>query len=107
MIQGHPVRLSVDTGMEGILLYENKLRKRFPQLRLEEEVKGVQVGYLRVKQAKLPGVWLGSSELAPTVFLLKGPAKELPDIDDYLGPRALNARQVEFNFEAKTLAWRE
>jgi hypothetical protein len=105
MIQGHPVRLVVDTGMEGILLYENKIRKRFPQLRLEEEVKGVQVGYLRVKQAKLPGVWLGSSELAPTVSLLKCPANELGDIDGYLGPRALNARQVEFNFEAKTLVW--
>lgn len=106
-IQGRPARLSVDTGMEGILLYEDKLRKRFPQLKLEDEVEDVQVGFLRLKQAKLPGVKFGSSESEPTVFLMKGPVKELADIDGFLGPRALNARQVEFNFEAKMLAWRK
>ena len=37
LVQGHSLRLMVDTGMKGILLYEDRLRKRFPNLRLEDE----------------------------------------------------------------------
>jgi hypothetical protein len=106
LVQGHSVQLMVDTGMEGILLYEDKLRKRFPNLRLEDEKSGVQVGYLHVRRAKLPGVRFGTSESEPTVFLMKSPSRDLiDDIDGYIGTRALNAPRIEFNFETNTLAW--
>jgi len=107
LVQGHSLRLIVDTGMGGILLYEDRLRKQVPNLRLENEKSGVQVGYLRGMQAKLPGVWFGTSESEPTVFLIKGTSKDPVGMDGYLGTRALKAQQIEFNFETNTLAWKE
>ena len=65
------------------------------------------MGYLHVMRAKLPGVWLGSSESEPTVFLMKGPPKDVVGIDGYLGMQPLNAQQIEFDFEANTLAWKK
>jgi predicted aspartyl protease len=105
-VQGHPARLLVDTGMEGILLYEDRLRKRFPHIELKDERDGVQLGYVHVKRAKLPGVLIGTTESERIVFLMKGPSQDLGDIDGYLGTRALQAQQVEFNFEKSTLAWK-
>jgi predicted aspartyl protease len=106
LVQGHSVQLMVDTGMEGILLYEDKLRKRFPNLRLEDGKSGIQFGYLHVRRAKLPGVRFGTSQSEPTVFLMKSPSQDLiNDVDGYIGTRALNAQRIEFNFETNTLAW--
>src|SRR5262249_6509659 len=105
-VQGQLTRLLVDTGMNGILLYEDRLRKRVPNVVLEQEKDRVRLRYLLVKQARLPGVILGTSGLEPTVSLIKGPSESLlSDVDGYLGTQALNAQQVEFNFEANTLTW--
>jgi hypothetical protein len=106
LVQGQPVRLLVDTGMDGILLYEDRLRKRLPNVRLEDQKDGIRFGYLRVKQARLPGVVLSGPELEPTVSMMKGPSESLlSGVDGYVGVAALNARQVEFNFETNSLAW--
>ena len=108
LVQGQLTRLLVDTGMNGILLYEDRLRKRVPNVVLEHEKDDVRLGYLHVKQAKLPGVVLNLSALEPIVSLIKGPSESpLSDVDGYLGTDALNAQQVEFDFEANTLTWNE
>ncbi len=105
MVQGHPMRLLVDSGMRGILLYEDRLRKMLPNLKLQGERRGVRIGYLQVKQVSLPGVLLGERELERTVFLMKGrPADGLEGIDGYIGTSALGAQRVEFDFERNTLA---
>jgi hypothetical protein len=106
LVQGQPARLLVDTGMDGILLYEDRLRKRFPNLRLEDQKDGIRFGNLRVKQARLPGVVLSGAELEPTVSMMKGPSESLlSGVDGYVGTGALNARRVEFDFETNSLAW--
>ena len=108
MIQGRVVRLMVDTGMQGILLYEDRLRKEIPNLGVEVENDKVQVGYLRVKRAKIPGFMVGTAEAERTVFLMNGPAENLlPGIDGYLGTGALNAQQVAIDFANNTMAWKE
>ena len=106
LLQGHPVNLVADTGMHGILLYEDSLRRRFPKLNLKDEKKGVRIGQLFGTQAKLDRVRLGASESQVTVYLIKRPSEGLPDdIDGYLGMDALNAQWIEFDFEAKRLRW--
>ncbi len=106
LVQGQLVRLLVDTGMNGILLYEDRLRKRVPNIVLEDEKDGVRFGYLRVRQARLPGVVLIASVIEPTVSLINGPSDGLlSDVDGYVGTNILNAQQVEINFETNTLAW--
>jgi predicted aspartyl protease len=108
MIQGRAVRLLVDTGMQGILLYQDRLRKEFPNLRVQVEKDNVQIGYLRVKQAKIPSFSVGTAESERTVFLMNGPAENLlTGIDGYLGTCALNAPQVAIDFANNTMAWNE
>jgi predicted aspartyl protease len=65
LVHGGPVRLVVDTGMEGILLYEDRVRKQVPRLRLLNEINGVRAGRLQMKRAKLPGVDWGNGEKEP------------------------------------------
>jgi hypothetical protein len=106
MVQGHPVRLLIDTGLEGILLYENRLRKRVPDLKLEGQPKSARVGWMQARATTLPGVQLKSTESAISVLLTDGPAEDLlPGIDGYLGTASLEARQIEFDFEKSVLRW--
>src|SRR5215470_5785053 len=43
-VQGHSVRLIVDTGFPGLLLYEERLLKRVPTLRIAGKPTGVSLG---------------------------------------------------------------
>ena len=107
LVQGHDVRLLLDTGMKGILLYEDRIRKRIPSVRLTDERKGAFMGRLQGKTARLPGFRLDGPESDVMVFLLKGPRQDLlPGIDGYLGTASLKAKRIELDFEAKTMRWR-
>jgi hypothetical protein len=104
-VQGHPIRLLVDSGMEGIVLYEDRIRKRIPNL-LTAERKGARMGRLQGEKARLPGVRLDGPESNVEVFLMNGPREDmLPGIDGYLGTAPLKAKAIELDFEGKTIRW--
>lgn len=106
LVQGHRVRLLLDTGMEGILLYEDRIRKRIPSVRFTEERKGAHMGWLRGTTARLPGFRLDGPESDAEVFLMKGPRQDLLlGIDGYLGTASLKAKRIELDFEGKTMRW--
>jgi len=100
------VHVVVDTGLQGILLYENRLRKRLPKMRIEGESTNAAMGRLRATQVRLPGVQIVGAQVATTVFLIDGPDEDaLPGVDGYLGPAALQAKRIEFDFDAGVLRW--
>jgi predicted aspartyl protease len=106
-VQHHRVHLIVDTGFQGILFYEERLVKRIPELEFAGSVKqgGIR-GRMRLKQASLPGVRLGSEVSDPVVLLMKSPPDNvLVGIDGFLGISALKARRIYFDFETDTLTW--
>jgi hypothetical protein len=106
MVQGHPVRLVLDTGMEGILLYEDRIRKQIPGLRLTEVRKNAHMGRLGGKTARLAGLRLDAPQPDEDVFLINGPGKDLlPGIVGYLGTAWLKAKRIEIDFEGKTMRW--
>jgi len=106
IVQGYPVRLILDTGFQGILLYKERLRQRLPNLRTEGEEIEVGMGRLQTTQVKLPGVCLFGPETVATVFLTDGPVTgDLPGVDGYLGIASLKAKRVEFDFAARVLRW--
>jgi len=106
MVQDHPIRLLFDTGMDGILLYEDRIRKQIPDLRLTEVKKNAHQGRLRGRIARLPGLRLRGSESDVEVFLVKGPQEDLlPGIVGYLGTAPLKANRIELDFLGKTLSW--
>ena len=102
------LQLFVDSGAQALVLYEDRILDRVPQLRIEGELDGVSMGgFVHAKKAVLPGARLGTTDLSGTVFLIKAPSGNvLSGIDGYLGTAALKARRIDFNFEAKTLAWK-
>lgn len=107
-VEGYSLNVLVDTGVEGIVLFEDRLRTRLRQFGIAEGVKEVNVGgRLGAKQISLPEVRLGPTALNPKVLLVKGPPGDvLPGIAGYLGTMSLKARRIDFDFATGTLSWR-
>jgi predicted aspartyl protease len=104
MVQGQTVHLLVDTGLKGILLYEDRLRKKVPDLRLEGKPRSARVGWMQARAATLPGVKWRNSEKTINVLLTEGPPDDiLPGVDGYLGTSSLKAEQIEFDFQEMRL----
>jgi predicted aspartyl protease len=106
-VQGRPIHLIVDTGLPGILLYEERLLKSVPSLRTAGSIKNATLGgRVQAKQATLPDVVFGNRNRAVPVLFLPSPAADmLPGIDGIVGIAALQARRVHFDFSRKTLRW--
>jgi predicted aspartyl protease len=106
-VQGRPTHLIVDTGLPGILLYEERLRKRVPGLRTAGNINNVTMGgRVHAKQATLPDVLFGKTNRDVSVLLVPSPSPDiLPGIDGIMGIAALKARRVHFDFVGKTLSW--
>ncbi len=71
-VQGKPLRLMVDTGIEGILLYRDRVFKRNPKLRLENETQQSRAG------GHLLGGKLGVDECS---FTLRGRGHPIARLD--------------------------
>ncbi len=70
-VQDRPVHLIVDTGLQGILLYEERLRRSVPGLRTSGSIKNATMGgRVQVKQATLPDVVFGNAESRGTRRIL-------------------------------------
>ncbi len=106
-VQGHPVHLIVDTGSQLLLMYEDRLRKKVPELRTAGSLKNASMGgRVRVKQTILPDVVLGKrNHDVPVVFLPVPREDALPGIDGIVGVATLQARRVHFDFSQKSVTW--
>jgi len=106
-VQGHPVRLIVDTGLAGIVLYEERLRKRIPGLRTTGHLADATMGgRVHGKQVTIPDVVFGKTNRNVAVLLVPSPAPEiLAEIDGIIGIAALQAHHISFDFAGKRLTW--
>jgi predicted aspartyl protease len=107
LVQDRPVHLIVDTGLEGTLFYEARLRRSVPGLRTAGSAQNATIGgRVQVKQVTLPDVTFGNrNRQLPVVFLPAPPENMLPGIDGIVGIVALQPRRVHFDFSRKTLTW--
>ena len=106
-VQGHPVRLIVDTGLAGIVFYEERLLTRVPGLRIAGHLADAAMGgRVRAKQATIPDVVFGKTNRDVSVLLVSSPARDiLPGIDGIIGIAALKAHRINFDFSGRTLSW--
>ena len=75
-------------------------------MRIEGESTNVAMGRLRGTQVRLPGVRIVDAEVVSAAILIDGPDDNaLPGVDGYLGPTTLQAKRIEFDFDAKVLRW--
>ena len=102
-------RLMVDTGAQALVLYEDRVAARLPQLKMERETAGISLGgWVLSKRGFISNARLGSTNLDGAVFLVKAPpGGQLPGIDGYLGTAALKARRIDFDFKTKTFSWKK
>jgi len=106
-VQGHPIYLIFDTGVDGVLLYEDRLRARVPGLKMEADAKEVPLGRrMSIKLAILPEMRVGPTVLDGRVALMEGsPGNMLDGIDGYIGIAPLHSTRIAFDFASKTLRW--
>jgi hypothetical protein len=107
-VQGKPLHLIVDTGIEGILLYRDRVFKRNPKLRLENETQQSRTdGRLLPGRATLRNIRLPNGEFSARVFLIaEVPENVLPNIDGYLATATLRARELDFDFSGHKFSWK-
>lgn len=105
-VQAQSMRLIIDTGLHGLLLYQDRLRRHQLQLKLSGKIPQAFVGRLKGQIATLSGIQLGADELQSSVLLLPAAPKSLPpDIDGYFGTNTLRAQVIELDFACNTLRW--
>jgi len=102
-IQGYPVRLLVDTGMDGILIYHD----RVPQFETGN-LKVVELGHsMFVNELMVQNIRVGTADIQhPNVLLFpKAPAGFPPNVDGVLGTSSLRARWLLLDFSHNNFAW--
>lgn len=106
-VQGCPVRLLVDTGSSGLILFKQRLRGRLPKLRvIGEGIISNMGGKARVQRVSLPFIHLGDTEISNLdALLMDAPAAKALNVDGLLGVGSLGARRISFDFERNRLTW--
>jgi predicted aspartyl protease len=102
-VQGYPVRLLVDTGMSGILLYHDRIpRLETGNLRLTELGHSMFVNEVVVQKIRV-----GNADIKhPKVLLLpRAPAGFPSTADGILGTASLRARWLQLDFSQGNVAW--
>jgi len=104
VVQGATVQFLVDTGIQGIMLYRDRVRKQLPNMRMEGvPIEAVESG-MRATKVRLPGMRIGRSDQVRTVFLIDGPDQgDLPGVDGILGAASLHAKRIDFDFTRMVL----
>jgi predicted aspartyl protease len=106
VIQGISMRLLVDTGLEYVVLYEDRLRRALPHLRVDGQPRNAAIGHLRVIQVDLPGIRIFGREAVTSVLLVEQSGNAgVDELDGYLGPASLHANRLELDFATRTLRW--
>jgi len=107
-LNGVPVRVMVDTGVNHLILFESRTERIFAKDRmLTEKVSSTIGGTVRLKQVETPTVTLGKTPLTvASVLVLETPANLSLSIDGLLGVAALKPVRVDFNFERRAIGWK-
>jgi predicted aspartyl protease len=105
-VQDQAIHLIIDTGLQGIFLYADRLRKRLPQITVSEKPVPASSGRLSGQQVTIAGIRLGSEELQSPILLFRGVPDGLPPIiDGYLGTNTLHAKVIELDFVSSKMRW--
>jgi hypothetical protein len=102
LFEGHPFRLLVDTGSRNIVLFEQRLRGRLPNLRVRgDKLLYHLAGTSRLQRVVLPRLEAGSRTITGLEGLLSNSNVDFypSAIDGILGVRSIASRRVDFDFE--------
>jgi len=105
-VQGSGLRLIVDTGLNEVVVFADRLHAHAPLVKLLNEAQA-HMGRVPGRIATLPGIQLLSADSRTSVFLLDRAPQSLPEnIDGFLGLKAVNVDFAEIDFSSETLTLR-
>jgi predicted aspartyl protease len=98
---GEKFRMLFDTGTKDITLFRPRLKGSLQQIRLRSEDATINAGgSSQINKVVIPSLQLGSiSRREQDAYVWTTPEAELRDFDGMLGPAALGAIAVEFDFD--------
>ncbi|MCI0408903.1 MAG: aspartyl protease family protein, partial [Acidobacteria bacterium] len=105
--QGSAIRLLVDSGTNHLILFDQKVRPRFPSFRPRgtKSLSNIN-GSVTLKQVELADARLGDLPLpGRRALVLDTPAAGIRNFDGLLGVTTLGVKRVEFDFERRVLRW--
>jgi predicted aspartyl protease len=105
---GEEFQMLLDTGTKDITLFRPRLKGSLQQIRLSSEDVTVNAGgSSQINKVVIPLVRLGSiSRKVQDAYVWTTPEAELRDFDGMLGPHALGAIAVEFDFDRNIMILR-
>jgi|SRR6516165_8402968 len=106
-IEGQELRLLVDSGTGGLLVYRNRLRAKLEPLLTNHDAEiSTAAGVMRTEWLRASHVFLGKENLGPQIMLV---ADVEPDprfeFDGLLGFTKTGFRRVWLDFENRVLGW--
>ena len=98
---GEKFQMLLDTGTKDITLFWPRLKGSLRQIRLRSEDVTINAGGSgKSSKIEIPSLWLGSlARSQQAAYVLTTSETDLRDFDGMLGPVALGAIAVEFDFE--------
>jgi predicted aspartyl protease len=107
ILEGRSIRLLVDTGMQGLVLFESRLRSHVGRWKNSERV-SAWMGSSKMEQVRLSSLFLGPLQVTAPVFIVPANRNPGPEfMDGVVGPLALNATRVTLDFDGKSLRVRQ
>jgi hypothetical protein len=108
-LDGHPVRLLVDTGTSVLVLFQSHLKRPISQFAgTTATATDVGGGDYRLQPAPIPDTRLGRQELGPlTGFIVADQRDDARDFDGLLSVRGLHLEEIGFDFENHEISWRK
>jgi hypothetical protein len=111
-IGGHKVRLQVDSGFDGLLLYRERMpillrgEESFAATLAQGESHIANVGQsLLARSTDSPRVRIGDWQAPNTQLLVDGPPPEWAPFDGLIGTAFLSQRRVAFDFQNSMVYW--
>jgi hypothetical protein len=105
--QDHPLHLILDTGLDGIFLFEDRVQAKVPGLKMGNVIERITIGRrIGAKEATIPGMRLGPIKVDGRVLRLKGPSEiKLDGINGFLSVASFRAKRISFNLATKMISW--
>jgi predicted aspartyl protease len=106
-VHGTPIRLLVDTGMPGILLYGDRVRERISTLP-RSRWRVTRIGHaMFATHMAIDKINVGTQEMRNVdALVVKSAPPSFPrNVDGILGTESLKARRLIFDFSRKIMTW--
>ena len=104
-MENQPVRLLVDTGASGLILFGGPVASQLRELPPTAAANGASItGRIRMREVQITNARLGNTDLGSRrAFVAEH--RKTDDFDGLLGISPLNVREISFDFEHRLLTW--